>query len=1105
MAYNLGIDIGIASIGFAGANRDTQSILSSGVHIFEAAENPKTGASLAEPRRTKRGMRVVIHRRAVRKHDIRRLLAKYGLKDIEQIDCSRHLDKTGKGNHPTSPWDLRKAALERRLTDAEFARILFHIAKRRGFQSNKKGGEANDLEGKKALSGAQDLQVAMTNACAPTIGAYLSTLSKQRNGDGSYERFVTRDLLREEIKEIFKMQRKFGNDKATAQLEYEYAGSGKPEERNTREGDGFAFYQRPLQSSEHLVGSCFFTGEKRAPKFSYTAELFILWTKLNNCKIKDMKGNERVLTQDEKNRLAEKTHALKSFSYKQARKELDLSENERFNIGYRQIDKSDNTWEKIRDSAEGKDFLKLAGYHALKAALDTGSTADWQRWIGPDRDKLDDIARILSFHEDKKEVDKMFSAHELNEEQKKKLCGISNFSKTVDLSLTALRNILPHMQKGVLYDEACRECGYDHSRRENKGLGKIPPFEDVRNPVVNRALAQARKVINAVIRKHGMPDNIIVELARDVGKPFKDRKDIEREQKKNESYREEAKKHVAEILGMIPDSVRGGDILKYRLCQEQQHFCLYCGSKITPDQFKDGTSTQIDHIIPYSRSWDDSYMNKVLCHTGCNQEKENRTPFEWLGSTKRWDGVISESSKLPPKKAERLLTESFDEKKANEWKERALNDTRYMARLLKNHLEEHLNLGQGNRVQTRNGQLTAHLRGAWGFPDKDRRNDRHHAIDAIVLACSTQSMVQKLSEWNKYEARRKNPAERPFPPVPWENFRADAMAAVYGPKNADGKREGGIFVSRMPVRKITGAAHQDTIYSHRQVINQETGERENSTIAVSRKPLRDLIDPKKKGEELYKLLLQKIEKIHHKDTRSKGVYKAIKQRVEDYQREDKDPKTVFNVPIYMSASRRSLAKGKVHGEEIRHIRLNEGYTTGLSLYKGEIARTTDKAEKLGAIAPNTQGGMVRVDVFCKPNKRGVSEYYLCPVYIYHFAQQKLPSTLCGLESGVDESFKFLFSLCKNDLVRIKVSENESVEGYYTKTDVSGSGRIWLRAHDSDLSFGKDSPEKRFSVKTALSFEKYSVDYFGNIRKVEREVRRGVADLDDSEPSKTVSV
>ena len=80
-------------------------------------------------------------------------------------------------------------------------------------------------------------------------------------------------------------------------------------------------------------------------------------------------------------------------------------------------------------------------------------------------------------------------------------------------------------------------------------MKKIPPFLDVRNPVVNRALAQARRVINAMIRVHGLPETIIIEMARDVGKPFKDRKDIERQQKQNEAYREEARKHAAEIVG----------------------------------------------------------------------------------------------------------------------------------------------------------------------------------------------------------------------------------------------------------------------------------------------------------------------------------------------------------------------------------------------------------------------------------------------------------------------------------------------------------------------------------------------------------------------------
>lgn len=1052
MAYNLGIDIGIASVGFAGVDICGKKILLCGTHIFEAAENPKDGASLSTPRREKRGLRRVIRRRAQRKKEMRRLMTEYGLKDIQAID------KPEKSPPGKSVWDLRKEALERLLTDSELSRVLFHIAKRRGFQSNRKGAEANDTEGKKALSGAKVLQEAMTRAGAATVGAYLATLPKKRNGDGSYERFVTRELLREEVKKIFESQRRFRNSKATQKFLLVYAGDGDPKKRNTLEGDGVAFYQKPLQSSEHMVGTCTLEpGEKRAPKFSYTAELFILWSKLNNAKIKNKNGDEDFLTPEQKQRLVELAHKNKGgVTYKQARNELEMSDESRFNIGYRKTKDNDNTWEKIRDAAEKSDFLKLPGYYALKSALDTGSLSDWQRWTGADRDRLDEIARILSFYEDQKQIEEKLSALNLNAEQIKNFSAITNFSRTVDLSLKAIRNILPHMQKGLTYDKACKEAGYDHSRKENKGLGKIPAFDDIRNPVVNRALAQTRKVINAIIRKHGMPDNIIIELARDVGKNFKDRKEIEREQKKNQAHREEAKKHVAEILGIIPDNVSGEDILKYRLWKEQDGFCPYSGVYITPETLRDPVATQIDHILPYSRSWNDSYMNKVLCLTSANQNKANDTPVEYFQRTGRnLDKLEAFSRMLPPKKVENLLMENFDDERARAWKDRALNDTRYMARLLKNHLEQNLALGKDNRVQTRNGALTAHLRRAWGFPDKDRRNDRHHALDAVVLACSTRSMVQKFSNWNKYEARKKNPSERPLPPKPegWEEtFRNDVMSAIYGPKNAQEKREGGIFVSRMPVRKITGAAHQETIRSIRKTDGKII--QRVKLAGLSPAMLENLVD---KGRNI-------------------KLYNALKERLDAHGgKADK----AFATPIYMPTN--DPAK---QGPRINSVRIVTSEKSGIKINEG--------------LASN--GDMVRVDVFEKDGK-----FQLVPIYVHHFSQEKLPNKAIVAFKSEEEwplmkDEDFLFSLYRNDLVRIK-SKKEEFIGYYVGAH-RGTGNINIRAHDSDPDFGKEGVKEGVGVKTLLSFEKYSVDYFGNKHRILKEQRLGVAHGDDSEPGKT---
>ncbi len=1020
MSYILGIDMGIASIGFAAVECINPSLLFCGAHIFEAAENPKDGSSLALPRREKRGLRRVIRRRASRKRQLRALLLAHGLANVnDAIDgCSQ-----------TSPWDLRREGLTRLLSDEEIARVLFHICKRRGFQSNRKGAAQNDLEGKKALSGAKQLEEKMIHAGFITIGAYLSTLSKKRNGDGSYDNFVERPLLKEEVRTLFSAQRRLGNAKATVALEEAY--------------QELAFYQRPLRSSENMIGFCSLEpDEKRAPRFAYTSELFILWSKLNHTKIRDKSGNERVLTQDEKIRLAQKAHDRGTLTYKQARKELELHEDERFNIGYRKVKEDDTSWEKIRDTTEKSDFLKLAGYTVLKKTLCPEGGSDWVTWIQKRCDTLDEIARVLSVYEDEQEIESQLMALGLNDDQRKNLSSITSFSKVVDLSLKAMRRILPHLQTGLTYDKACTAAGYDHRCKVGKKLNFVPPFEDIRNPVVNRALAQARKVINAVIRMKGMPEGIIVELARDVGRTFQDRKEIERAQKKNESFRREAKNEIAEILSIIPDNISGEDIIKYRLWKEQQGFCPYSGVYITPEMLRDPLATQVDHIIPYSRSWNNSYANKILCLTAENQEKGNSTPLEYFRRSGRDTAQLEVmATRLSHKKIENLLMENFDEEKAGSWKDRALNDTRYMTKLLKNHLQDNLDLPKG--VQTRNGALTAHLRRAWGFPDKDRRNDRHHALDAIVIACSTQSMVQELANWNKYEARRKNPKDRVFPPKPWATFRDDVMAALDK-----------VFVSRMPVRKITGAAHEETIRSIKELPEGE----------------RQIIQRVKLASLNYATLENMVDK-----ERNIALYHLLKCRLDDH---GGDAKKAFSSPIFMPVKEEATI-----APQIKSLRVITNEKSGIEIN--------------GGLASN--GDMVRVDVFIKDGK-----YYLVPLYVADLVKQRLPDRAIVSYKPekdwaiMDQSAEFIFSLYRNDYVVLK-SKKESIEGYYVGTH-RGTGCIKIRTHDNDPSFGKEGVKEGLGVKTLLAFEKYSVDYFGVKTRIGKEQRLGVAYGDDSESS-----
>ncbi len=1019
MAYVLALDIGIASVGLSGVDYPNEDILFCNSHVFDAAENPKNGASLALPRREKRGQRRVIRRRAGRKKAVRRLLSQHGLRDIDVIDAS-------KSSNVLCVWELRKEALERLLNDAEFVRVLFHIAKHRGFQSNRKDqSERNDIEGMKVLTGAKELEEAMIRSGRETVGAYISTLDKKRNGDGDYSRMVTRDLLHSEVKYIFDAQRKYKNDKATQELEHEYA--------------AIAFTQKPLRSSAWMVGDCTLEpAEKRAPKHSYTAELFVLWSKLNNLKIRTTGKGERFLTPDEKNKITALVHAHKTgVTYTRLRNTLSLEEAERFNIGYRKTKKEQDSWEKIRKATEAGKFFVLDGYQTLKEVL-ADSDIDWQNRLQNKREQLDEAARILSFYEDEKEIRDLLSQAGFSEKEQDRLLKITGFSKTVDLSLKAIRKILPHMMQGLTYDKACDKAGYDpHGAAGGQKGDKLPPFEDIRNPVVNRALAQSRKIINACIRTYGMPETIILEFGRDIGKSKQDRDKIERTIKQNEAHREEAKKHFIELTGQA--EARGGDILKYRLWQEQDHTCPYCGVCISGDEFKDPLATQIDHILPYSRTFDDSYMNKVLCHMQCNQDKGNRTPFEWLGQKAIWDKVEALSAHLPKPKADRFVMEVLDEEG---FKERNLNDTRYIARLLKSLLEKHLDMGEGNRIQTRNGRLTAHLRRMWGL-QKSRDTDRHHALDAIVLACSTQSHVQRLSNWNRYEAK-KGKAE-PYAPKPWDTFREDALEAVSQ-----------IFVSRLPVRKVTGAAHEDTIRSQR-----ANGEIVQRVKLAGLKP-------------------DMLERLVDKE-RNTALYTVLKERLDAH---GGKPEKAFVEPVYMPCK----DPGK-QGPKINAVRIVTKEKSGIPINEG--------------IASN--GGMVRTDVFEKGGK-----YYLCPVYVHQIRKGKgaLPNkVITGKEEKdwtvIDDSYRFLFSMHKNDLIRVVKKDGTNAFGYYRTTDRSG-GTIKICAHDNDSSFGNKGLMK-IGVQNLKSFEKYTVDYFGNKSRVRKEERNGMAYAADSESGQTLAV
>ncbi len=892
-------------------------------------------------------------------------------------------------------------------------------------QTNKQ----NDTEGKKLLEGTKKLEEAWTFTNATTIGAYFASQYSQgekvRNGNGQYDHTPLRKFLTEEVAKLFANQRKLGNPVATTDIEATYLEK--------------AFTQRPLQSSAKMVGKCEHEPkEPRAPKLSFSSEMFLLYSALRKLKLLDPRLPDTRLTPDDEQKVLEHLFTHSKTTFGQIRKLLNMPDTTRFNtVSYRQTKKgAKDDWDSLRKSSEEREFSKFTGTKALMEATGLKPLEDEKAAI-----LFDKIAWVLTTQQDPEKIRKELAALNLTPETIEKCLGKTDiFTKHISLSVKAIGKIMPLMRHGMLYNDAVEAAGYTFNKNLIKGeKNKLPPIDAITNPLVARAMAQARKVLNAIIAKHGMPEHIVIELARDLSRDFDERKKMERENKANEERKASQKAHLEELFGR---EVNGTELLKYRLWQEQGQRCAYSDKPITVDMLKNPQLLEIDHILPQSRSFDDSYMNKVLCFTTEDQKKANNTPHEaWGNSGDHWRTLEVFAERLPKPKRERFLMVDYADKQDG-WKARHLTDTRYIGALLKKHIETHLAFPAHIKkpVHVTNGKITSHLRGIWGLGSLKNRgeSDTHHALDAIVIACTSESMVQKMSEWNRFQ-RTQGGAKIHFE-KPWETFRDDVKNKLDS-----------LFVSRQPSRKVTGAAHEETIRSDRR--DRGLGVVETKRITT--------------------INLKTLERMVEKDVRNNKLYQVLKARLEAHN--DK-PEVAFAEPAFHEYLKETWA---AKAPRITSLKLISSEASGIAIN--------------GGLASN--GGMVRVDVFTKehPKKKGKLEYYLCPIYVADYVKATLPNKL--MVPGKKESewldingdFQFLFHLYKNDVVRLTTAKGDIIEGYYDGAHRSNA-QINLKHHDGNPEKYKES----IGVKTLATFEKYSVDYFGNRTLIKKEKRHELA-------------
>lgn len=1126
-----GFDIGMASVGWAVLSETR--IVALGVRAFDKAETAKEGESLNLARRSARLTRRRLRRRAWRLTKLARLFRRFGL-----IDDAEYFKK--QPSYRDSTWELRRAGLDRVLEKQEWARVIFHLCKHRGFhwisRAEEKAAEADSTgEGGKVKQGLAGTAKLMREKRYRTAAEMVLAEfpQAQRNKHGEYSKALSRVLLADEIRQLFEAQRRLASLHASEDLQTHILGNGDRK-------SGLFWAQKPALAGKDLLkmlGNCAFEkSEYRAPKGSFTAERHVWLTRLNNVRI-TVSGKSRPLTKDEHGIcLLLPYESGEKFTYKNLRSALvKAGLDALFKFTGFSYPSDKQIEEQKAKSPEEQIMVKLSAWHELRLTLKKHGLEDaWQQMsvqaLDGAPDLLDQIAWVLSVYKEDDEVRTELEKLQLpgNEKTVDALLEI-RFDKFHALSLKALRIIVPHMQNGMRYDEACAAGGYHHSQLHIAGKGehkKLPALYssrdkdgrmifnadlDVpRNPVVLRAVNQARKVLNALVNTYGSPTKVHIELARDLSRPFDERRDIKKEQ---EEFRDRNEKDKAEFAShfRINGNPRGGDFEKWRLYREQQGKCAYSLQAITLERLLEHGYVEVDHALPYSRSFDDSKNNKVLVFAKENRDKGNLTPYEYLDGIKesqRWREFVAfvETNKAwRQAKRSRLLRKDFGQEEAQGFRDRNLNDTRYIAKFFKNYVEQYLKLAEGSdsqRCVVLSGQLTAFLRARWGLLKIREESDRHHALDAVVIAACSHSMVKRLSDYSRSKELEQvregfvdmetgeivNPAafaqlEAHFP-SPWPNFRdelqwrlkIDDVAVLrgevqrlgtYSAEDLDALKP--LFVSRAPQRRNSGAVHKETIYAQPTRLRSQGGVTQKVAIgSLSLKDLDKLVEPHRNGK-LYAVIREWLEGRAVKEKRAKEIEASAGK--------GKDKRALTASEMAEIEALRALPRKPTNddrpGPIVRTVTLEIDKLSGIPIR--------------GGVAKNDT--MLRVDVFAKAGK-----FHLVPVYVHHQVTGLPSRAVVAFKDEVewtliDGSFAFCFSLYPNDLVRVTL-KNDTQTGYFSGCD-RATGAIGIWAHDRNLGVGKDGLI-RIGVKNALAFEKFDVSVLGTTYPAKLATRHGLA-------------
>ena len=827
----LGLDLGVGSIGWClialDAQGDPAEILGMGSRVVplnnatDAADFSIGKAFTANQERTaRRTMRRGFARYQLRRYRLRRELEKVGmLPDAALIQLPL-----------LELWELRERAATagRRLTLPELGRVLCHINQKRGYRHVKSDAAAivgDEGEKKKDSNSAYLAGIRANDEKLQdehkTVGQYFAeqlrrSQSESPTGGISYrikDQIFSRQRYIDEYDQIMAAQRVYYPDILTDEFI-----------RMLR--DEVIFMQRPLKSCKHLVSLCEFEkqekvmrlqqddgkggrqlverkvkfGPKVAPKSSPLFQLCRIYEAVNNIRLTRPDGSPRDITPEERDKIVAHLQSSASLSFAALKKLLK----EKALIADQLTTKSGLKGNSTRVALASALQPYPQYHHLLDMELETrmmtvqltdeetGEVTEREVAVVTDsyvRQPLYCLWHILYSIEERDAMRRALIT-QLGMKKEDLDGGLLDQLYRLDFvkpgygnkSAKFICKLLPQLQQGLGYSEACAAVGYRHSNSstseeitERTLLEKIPLLQrnELRQPLVEKILNQMINLVNALKAEYGV-DEVRVELARELKMSREERERMTRQN----GERKKANDKVAEKIqkcGLFPTKSR---IRKYRLWEEAGRQCLYCGRSIGEKQCLNGDDMEVEHIIPKSVLYDDSYGNKTCACRRCNKEKGNRTALEYIRA-KGWEAEYMEringlldKKTISYSKHQRLRW--LKEDIPSDFLERQLRLTQYISRQAMAILQQGI-----RRVSASEGGVTARLRSLWGYDDilhtlnldrydsmgetervsregetteklriKDwskRKDHRHHAIDALVVASTRQGYIQRLN------------------------------------------------------------------------------------------------------------------------------------------------------------------------------------------------------------------------------------------------------------------------------------------------------------------------------------------------------------------------